>query len=284
METMTKNRITRLKENVRTELTNRLIPFWTTRVIDQEQGGFIGEMSFDGVIDPKAAKGLILNARLLWTYSALTAYTQDSVCKDLACRAYQYVTTHFQDHAFGGYVWLVDAKGDCLENLKKIYGQAFVMYALCEYHDALGDKQALDQAIKLFELIEAHAGDTEHGGYVEVCRANWSVAEVTALSDKDMATAKSLNNHLHVLEAYTRLYKTWPQPVVRDRLLALITLFETHIVNPEHGHMDHFFDGQWQRCSNTYTYGPDPSEPIVSEWKSPYQNVRACLEVLKRLK
>ena len=101
METMTKKRLTRLRENVRAELTNRLIPFWTTRVIDQEQGGFMGEMSFDGVIDPKAAKGLILNARLLWTYSALTAYTQYPVCKDLACRAYQYVTTHFQDHAFG---------------------------------------------------------------------------------------------------------------------------------------------------------------------------------------
>jgi len=259
---MNNNRKTSLTESVRKELTERLIPFWTTRVIDHEQGGFIGEMSFDGVIDPKAHKGLILNARLLWTYSALVAYNQDVACKDLALRAYQYLTKYFRDHVSGRYVWLVDHRGDCLDDLKKIYGQAFVIYALCEYHDALGDRHALDRAIELFELIEGHAHDRWHGGYAEVCHADWSVAKDLALSDKDMAAPKSMNNHLHVLEAYTRLYRVWPQAVVRERLMALIGIFETHIVNSKHGHMDHFFDSQWQRCSNTYTYGHD----IEASW------------------
>ena len=156
----------------------------------------------------------------------------------------------------------MDHRGDRLDDLKKIYGQAFVIYALCEYYDALGDRHALDRAIELFELIEARAGDRWHGGYAEVCHADWSVAKAVALSDKDMAAEKSMNNHLHVLEAYTRLYRVWPQPVVRERLMALIHIFQEHIVNPKHEHMDHFFDSQWQRCSDTYTFGHD----IEASW------------------
>jgi mannobiose 2-epimerase len=257
MESMPDDIAMSLKARVQSALVDRLVPFWTTRVIDHEEGGFIGDMSHKGVIDPNASKGLILNARLLWTYSALVTYNADAACLDLAHRAYQYLTKYFRDHVSGGYVWLVDHKGDCLDDLKKIYGQAFVIYALCEYHDAVGDRHARDRAIELFELIEARAGDHRYGGYAEACHSDWSVAEAVALSDKDLATAKSMNTHLHVLEAYTRLYRVWPEPAVRDRLLALIELFETRIVNPAHGHMDHFFDRKWQCCSSIYTFGHD---------------------------
>lgn len=262
MPSMPDDTAMRLKACAQSELVDRLIPFWTTRVKDQPQGGFVGKMSHDGVIDLDAPKGLILNARLLWTYSALVTTHPEAACQDLAFRAYQYLTKYFRDHVSGGYVWLVDHEGNCLDDLKKIYGQAFVIYALCEYHDTMGDRHALDRATELFEVVEAHAHDRRYGGYAEVCHADWSEAKAVALSDKDLATAKSMNTHLHVLEAYTRLYRVWPEPVVRDRLLALIELFETCIINPTHGHMDHFFDSHWRRCSDIYTFGHD----IEASW------------------
>ena len=110
----------------------------------------------------------------------------------------------------------------------------------------------------MFELIERHAHDPKHGGYIEVCRRDWSEAGAEArLSDKDMNEKKSMNNHLHVLEAYTNLYRVWPEPRVAQRLRELIQLFEQRILDPRTKHLNHFFDEEWRVRSDTYTFGHD---------------------------
>jgi mannobiose 2-epimerase len=145
-----------------------------------------------------------------------------------------------------------------LDDSKKIYGQAFYIYALAEYHQAFGGKAALERAIQLFDLIERHAHDPRNGGYIEVCRRDWSEAGSEArLSDKDMNEKKSMNNHLHVLEAYTNLYRAWPEPRVAERLRELIQLFEQRILDARTQHFHHFFDETWRVRSNTYTFGHD---------------------------
>ena len=144
-----------------------------------------------------------------------------------------------------------------LDDSKKIYGQAFTIYALVEYHRAFGSPEALSRAIELFELIERHSHDSKYGGYVEVCRRDWSEAADVRLSERDMNEKKSMNNHLHVLEAYTHLLRVWKGPRLERRLREIMTLFEQRILDARTCHFHHFFDEQWNVRSDTYTFGHD---------------------------
>jgi len=247
-----------LGTKARRELLENILPFWRERTVDHERGGFIGEMSNDLQIKPEAGKGLILNARILWTFSAAARITNDPADRALADRAYNYLVEKFLDRDHGGYFWELDPAGNVVDATKKIYGQAFYIYALAEYHRAFGVPAALARAKELFELIERHAHDSKHGGYIEVCRRDWSEAGAEArLSDKDMNEKKSMNNHLHVLEAYTNLYRVWQEPRVEQRLRELIQLFEQRILDSRTKHLNHFFDEEWHVRSNSYTFGHD---------------------------
>jgi mannobiose 2-epimerase len=91
-----------------------------------------------------------------------------------------------------------------------------------------------------------------------VRRRDWSEADASArLSDKDMNEKKSMNNHLHLLEAYTNLYRVWKDQRVEQRLRELIALFEQRILDPRALHLHHFFDEQWHVRSDTYIFGHD---------------------------
>jgi mannobiose 2-epimerase len=246
----------RLRKSIEQELQGNLLPFWRERSLDHARGGFIAEMTNDGTLREDAPKGLILNARLLWTFSALYRELGDERDRELARRAYDYIEEHFRDPDYGGYLWRVDPDGQPLDVTKKVYGQAFCVYALSEYHRATGDADALRSAAETCNLIELHAHDARFGGYVEVLGADWSQVSDLRLSDKDMNVAKSMNNHLHILEAYTTLHSVWPNPVVAGRLRELIRLFDERILTPS-GHFDLFFDEQWKVRSDSYTYGHD---------------------------
>jgi len=189
-----------LRTGVYREFHEGLLPFWRTQVLDYQHGGFIGRMSNDLTIDRRAPKGLILNTRLLWTYSALFRYTEDDSFLTLARRAYEHLNTHFLDDKFGGAFWFIDAQGTVLDGKKKTYGHAFFVYALVEYVLATQDKAAEKLAIDLFNIVEQHTYDSEFKGYFETFERNWSEAEDARLSSIDMNEKKSMNNHLHILE------------------------------------------------------------------------------------
>jgi cellobiose epimerase len=247
-----------LSQRVSDQLFGHIMPFWCGPAVDREQGGWMGCLSNDLKPDRTQPKGLIVNSRILWAFSAVHRARPDKLFQQMADRALDYVMNHFWDTQHGGAFWRLDDTGRVLDDSKKIYGQAFYVYALAEYHQAFGGKAALERAIQLFELIEQHAHDPRHGGYIEVCRRDWSEAGAEArLSDKDMNEKKSMNNHLHLLESYTNLYRAWPEPRVAERLRELIQLFEQRILNPRTLHFEHFFDETWRVRSDTYTFGHD---------------------------
>jgi len=243
--------------SVRKELLEDILPFWRSRTVDERRGGFVGEMSNDLRIRDDAPKGLILNARILWSFSAFYRYTQDERDRALAQRAYEYLTGPFLDKQHGGYFWELDPAGNVLDDKKKIYGQAFCIYALAEYYRTFNDPVALRQATDVFDLIESYASDTQYGGYFEVMSRDWRPCEDMRLSDKDMNEKKSMNNHLHVLEGYTNLVRVSPEPPHVERLRDLVELFRQHIVNSEQTHFQHFFDEAWAPKSDSYTFGHD---------------------------
>jgi mannobiose 2-epimerase len=223
-------------------------------------------MANDGTLRAEAAKGLVLNARLLWTFAVLYRRLGDRRDLDLARRAYAYLETHFRDRDHGGYRWRVTADGGPLDDAKKTYGQAFCIYALAEYFKASDDASALAAARQAFELVERHARDAEHGGYIEARAADWSATTELRLGDDDPLAAKSMNTHLHLLEAYTNLLRARPGGRVAARLGELIDLFGRRIIGGGPGlggsHLIGFFDERWQALSSSYTYGHD----IEASW------------------
>jgi len=213
--------------------------------------------------DRSQPKGLIVNSRILWAFSAVHRVRPEPVYSKMAERAFDFVMNKFWDDQHGGAFWRLDDSGRMLDDSKKIYGEAFYIYALTEFHRAFGSLAALERARELFDLIERHAHDAKFGGYFEVCQRDWSEAGVDArLSEKDMNEKKSMNNQLHVLEAYTNLYRVWPEPRVAERLRELIGIFEERMLDKRTKHLHHFFNERWQVRSDTCTFGHD----IEASW------------------
>ena len=260
---MTTTAATALATKLREHLFGHIMPFWCGPALDHEHGGWMSWLSNDLKSDRTQPKGLIVNARILWAFSAVHQANPDPQFKQMASRAFDYIINRFWDVQYGGAFWQLDDSGKVLDDSKKIYGQAFYIYALTEFHRAFKSEGALHRALTLFELIEKHSHDSEFGGFVEVCRRDWSEAGPDArLSDKDMNEKKSMNNHLHVLEAYTNLYRETQNPVVEQRLHELIQLFLERILDSRTNHLHHFFDEEWRVRSDTYTFGHD----IEASW------------------
>lgn len=244
-------------------LLNHLLPFWCGPAVDHENGGWMAWLANDLTPDRTQPKGVIVHSRILWAFSAGYRVHPRPEFAAMARRADDFLLGKFWDAESGGLFWRLNDRAERLDDSKKIYGQAFGIYALTEFHRAFGDAAALDRARELFELIERHAHDDARSGYFEVCRRDWSPAGTEArLSDKDQAEKKSMNNHLHVLEAYTNLHRVWRDARLALRLRELLELFQRRILEARSGHLHHFFDEHWNVRSNSYTFGHD----IEASW------------------
>jgi cellobiose epimerase len=247
------------------DLRGNILPFWMNRVVDADGKAFLGSLTNDLVVDRTAERGALLTSRILWTFSAAFVRYRDPAYLAMAVRAYDDLMLRFRDTRHGGFFWSVAADGEVLRDRKQVYGQAFAVYALTEYHAASNSRDALDQAIETYRLIEKHAR-AAHGGYLEAFGRAWEPIEDMRLSGVDLNEPKSQNTHLHIMEAYTRLLVAWPDAGLLAVLAELVDTMLTRIVDPATGHLGLFFAEDWTPRYDRVSYGHDIEAAWLLTW------------------
>ena len=249
------NEYKKLKKELNVELKN-ILSYWIENTIDKEFGGFLGKRDHFNKVVEKASKGVILNTRILWSFSAATNHLKTNTYKDVCDRSFKYLKDFFNDKINKGVYWEVDYLGNPINKRKQVYAQSFTIYALSEYYLFSKNEEAKTWAIELFNQLEKYAKDSVNEGYFEAFNEDWSPIEDMRLSDKDMNASKTMNTHLHVLEAYTSLLKIYDNNELKASLKMLVKVFLEKFLNTKN-HYELFFDDQWNLLSNSVSYGHD---------------------------
>lgn len=244
-------------------LTDNILPYWMEKMSDR-RGGFYGRRDGHDNLDEDAPKGAILNARILWSFSAAYRVLDCPEYLEYATRAKREIIDRFYDKEHGGIFWSLNANGTPLDTKKQFYAIGFAIYGLSEYARATGDEEAKEYALRLFHDIEAHSRDREKGGYIEAMTRDWQPIADMRLSEKDDNASKTMNTHLHIIEPYTNLLRIVPDNAeVREATASLLDVFlDTIVASGQRGHMGIFFDNDWNRVDGIISYGHD----IEASW------------------
>lgn len=252
-----REKLTQLAADCHAELTEHILPFWMR--LQDDRGGFYGQMTHDLCVHTNAFKGVILHARILWTFSSAYLLEQNPAYLTTAKHAYEFLCKA-EDFEHGGTYWSLDAECVPCETNKYTYCMAFVIYGLSLYAEASGESDALDYAMRLFRVIEQYAAQPD--GYLESFCADWAPLENDHLSEHDLGAAKTMNTTLHLIEAYAELYRITKNMAVGRALKSLLQLMAERIYDPQENMLRVFFDAHLNVLGDLHSYGHD----IEASW------------------
>ncbi|MEN9907353.1 MAG: hypothetical protein RLZZ540_494 [Bacteroidota bacterium] len=247
-------------KNLKTELTTELdniLEYWSKHTIDSKNGGFIGQIDSNEFKNFEAEKGSVQNARILWSFSSAYQITKNEEHKRLANEAFEYIINHFYDSEFGGIFWSIHPDKTPKDTKNQIYAIAFMIYGISEYYAISKDKRALEYSIALYKKIKKHSYDPIQRGYFEAFTRDWQPIEDLRLSDKDANEKKTMNTHLHIVEGFANLYKVYKDEILKNDIVELLEVIETHFINKETGHLRLFFNENWIEKPDAISYGHD---------------------------
>ena len=256
METADVKILSQYKEEAEKEWA-AILHYWMKYTPDEVNGGFYGSVNNNNIARKDAPKGIVLNSRILYTFSVSFLYFKNNDYLQIAHRAFNYIVHYFIDDAFGGVYWSVDSKGKMLDGRKQIYGLAFCMYGMSEYYKASKNEQALQICKNLFETIEQYSLDKTNAGYLEAFTREWNLPEDLRLSDKDANEKKTMNTHLHIIEAYANLYTVWPDKLLAESINGLLDIFKNYIIDKNSFQLNLFLDEAWNTKSSVVSFGHD---------------------------
>lgn len=252
---MDRERMSSFARQIEEEWKENILPFWIEYAQDKEKGGFYGYLHNNRRVEQNHGKASVLNFRILWTFSAAYRISREEKYLEVARRAYEYIREYFIDRVYSGVFWMLDSRGKPTDTKKQVYSVAFAIYGLSEYHRATGNPEALAMAVELFESLERNARDLKYKGYLEALTRDWAPLADMSLSPSDMNVAKSMNTHLHILEAYTNLLRAWDSPVLRCSLKEVLEVILEHIVDSRTWSFNLFFDQDWTSRADIVSYG-----------------------------
>jgi cellobiose epimerase len=251
-----KQLLIQLRNEIEDDLNNNLLPFWKNNSVDRNDPdeGFFGAITNEGTGVADATRHNVLFTRYLWTYSTAYRIFGDMESLELAHRAFNYLVNQFWDNENGGVYWQLNSDGTVSDPNKMTYGLAFAIYAFSEYYRITENELSLDLAIQIFNLLEKHAYDPVYGGYLEAFTADWEYVPGQGMAS---GRSKSMNTHLHMLEAYTNLYRVWPDKLLEQKMHELIDVFWNHILNTGTWHQELYFERDWTVYGRYDSYGHD---------------------------
>lgn len=236
----------------RKHLTRELIPFWNA-CRDEERGGFCGFVGHDLQKNWGSDKGVILHSRILWFYSSAYCLLKERELLEMADHAYVFLRDCCLDREYGGMYWSVTSGGQPADDTKHTYNQAFAIYALSAYYEASNREEALELARGLYRVIEEKCRDKD--GYLEAFHRDFTPASNEKLSENGVMATRTMNTLLHVMEAYTELYRVAAGQQVRDSLCEILQIFCDRVYNTETGSCEVFFDGEYRSLIDLESYG-----------------------------
>ena len=241
------------------EFKSNILDVWYPRMVDTSDGGFLSNASFDWEIAEKQPKMLVTQSRHLWTASQAGLFYNDSVYTRLARHGFEFLTCKMWDETHGGFFNIRAKDGSHTPEMygdnKMAYGNAFAIYGLSSYFSLTNDSTALAFAKKTFLWLEKFSHDPVYGGYVDAMdrTGTW----LARISGTEKPAIKDFNSSIHLMEAFTGLYKIWPDPLVRTRLEEMLTLVRDTFTN-EKGYLNLNFTENWTLVSLR-----DSSEEVV---------------------
>jgi len=227
-----KSTVMQILERSENYLTQVLLPFWLERSPDPEYGGFLTYFDRNGMPTGETTKTFLMQIRMLYTMSS--AYRSgygDERYLEQARQGAEFILAHYWDEKNSGWNWIADRQGNPIYCGKVGYGQCFGMYAFSEYYLASGDERGRIAAERTYAAIAEHMADTANGGYYEIMQPDWQ-PERPGIYGGDR---KSLDVHMHMMEALTRYLEMTGHPTHRRRLLECITLITSRMLQPGTG-------------------------------------------------
>jgi cellobiose epimerase len=246
-----------LKHEFEQELIGNILPFWIEKVYDPDNKTFYGRIDLNGKPDQQANKSAVLITRILWTFSAAYRMYPNPEYKQMAGEAFRILATFFLDKEYGGIFWEIQSNHSPANTKKQFYALAFCIYACSECYLAFGNEQAREMALSLYRILEMKSFDPSNNGYIDVLSRDYRMISGLRLSEKEMADTWTMNTHLHILEAYTNLFRIWKNNELKLQLTNLLNLFLEKILNPQTWHFQLFFDKNWKNVGDVDSYGHD---------------------------
>jgi cellobiose epimerase len=246
-------------------LRKGVLDVWYPRMIDSVNGGYFSNATFDWKIPEHQPKMLVTQSRLIWTSSEAALFYNDSTYTKYARHGFQFLTKHMWDSTHGGFFNIRSKTGTYTDemygNTKTAYGNAFAIYGLTSYYKLTKDTVALNYARKTFLWLDKHSHDNVHGGYVDAMSEDgiW-LSKIKTDSREPGAgngSLKDYNSTIHLMEAFTELYKVWPDPLVKSRLQEVLTIVRDTFVNKK-GYLNLYFTDDWKLVSNR-----DSSQEVI---------------------
>ncbi len=193
---------------------------------------------------------IVTQARHVWSNGNAAGFFKDkSPYLKIAEHGYKFLRDVMWDKEYGGFYNLVNRQGAPLKEnngqiIKQAYGNAFAVYGLAAYYKACGDTAVLNLAKKTFYWLENHSYDKKFGGYFQLL-----TREGKPFKEGFRGTPpKDQNSMIHIMEAFTELYKVWPDKILKERLTSLLHLIRDTITTPD-GYMNLFFKQDWTPIS-----------------------------------
>ncbi|WP_292009530.1 AGE family epimerase/isomerase [Chryseobacterium sp.] len=254
-----------LLQEIEQEL-HHIIDYWSAHSIDEKNGGFIGEIDYKEHKNYDAEKGSVMYARILWTYSAVYTATKNYDHLKVAERAFNEIKTKFYNPEEKGLYWSIHPDGSPKDTKNQIYALAFAVYGLSEFYKASGNKEALDLAITLYQSILSHSYDQRNKGYFEAYNQNWEEISDMRLSEKDANEKKTMNTHLHIVEAFANLYLVWKNEELKQNIIDILETIDQYFVDKNTWHLKLFFDENWNEKQDVISYGHDIEAAWLLQW------------------